>query len=443
MEHYSQTFTFGGAMIEYRSFDLPSVKLTFDADKLSTGGVVVTKVNIAGEEMEYTSRFGVSFATLLGQSPSVFNLFSPDEVIARGIARHKVGDKAVIAIDRTGGRTKALAVSPFTKRHFALPHLEKYMEMLGAAGTLGDYDGDGEFRVTYDVSDRHKPFSFFDLEFSPNMTIRVSVDGWGKPTAWLSLALRSRGVSLRAQSKAFCSSANIGEESGKYVSALARFTRGFSNEEGFGTLATRIEAAHSASASLAEFLEFEKAVTNASVSDVARTRLSRFAYDEASRFGLSSLGVVSKKRLVRAPSNFSVADLIMLGAEIASKEAKGKVDSIYEWIGGLLADDSGFDLEGTLESEGGRTTMESYLAEDAVKPGNVITGRSFPRRKSKGPRKETEAVAAPADGGKKPSDPAESDGTALLREEMGEVPALVDAGSEEPARVPRPPVRMV
>ena len=347
----SQTFSFNGAIIEYRPFSLQDVTLQFDEKKLADGSVKISAVLIGCDTLEFTERFGTSFATLLKQKATIFNLFSVAEVIARGLERKTVSGSAMITIDHSHpGTPKALSVCPANKKFFTLAHMKQYADLLGSAAAVGAYAGDATFSIDYDLSRVHRPLEICTRLFRPTLNLRVSIDSWGKPSAWLGLKCDYSGHTLRALADAFRSGTNIGEEAGRYVSALSRFTRSFANEAGYNTLHARLLAAHSAQASLAEFQRFEGAALRSQLSEKGACCVALWSQKEANRYSLPSLGFAPQKRLVRAPSSMTIADLIMLAVELAEEESTGSALPLFEFVGALLAEESGFDLEGTLES---------------------------------------------------------------------------------------------
>ena len=364
-ESFKQTVSFAGAIIEYRSFALADVGLVFNDDKLRMGGVSVVGVKIDGETLRYSDRFGISFATLLKQSPSIFALFDVAEVVARALFRKIVKGEACIAIDRTKPHESvALAVAPIDKHFFTLQHLSRFMESVGSYARVRPYFGSGTFALDFDLSVIHRPFEVHGVQLKPFLNMQLSIDGWGRPAAWLGLEIGGTRQMLQAKADAYRTFANIGEDAGKFVASLTRFTRSFSNEEGFEALRARLEASHFASASLGEICSFERAAINCGLPETAAAKIARLIHAEAGRFSLASLSMVSAKRLVRIPSQFAVSDLIAMAVEFTNLEGVKSAEPLHAWIGRTIADEAGFDLEASLEKP--RAPKTSYLAEDTL-----------------------------------------------------------------------------
>lgn len=362
---FRETVSFGGATIEYRSFNLADVGLVFNEDKLRQGGVSVVGVKIDGETLTYSERFGISFATLLKQSPSIFALFGVDEVVARALLRRVVKGEACVAIDRTvPGEPVALAVAPLEKNFFTLQHLRRFLDTVGTYGKARPYAGGGTFALDFNLSILHRPFDVQGVKMTPFLNMQLAIDGWGRPAAWLGLEVGGSRRMLQAKADAFRTYANIGEDAGKFVPSLTRFTRSFSNEEGFEALRARLEASHLASASLGEVNSFSRAAGNCNLPASATAQIAKLMNDEAGRFSLASLEMVSAKRLVRIPSQVAVSDLIGMAVEFTTADGVTNAEPLHAWIGRTIADEAGFDLENSLDAP--KATALHYLAEDTL-----------------------------------------------------------------------------
>lgn len=368
-QNYSKRVAFGGATIEYKAFDLAAVKLVFDEQKLAQDGVRITAVVLDGEVLGYSERFGISLATLLRQSPSIFTLFDVGEVVARALKRKKVAGRVLITIDRTNPLSpKALAVARFDKRFLALSHVQEYLAQCTTPVVKSEYLGEGMFSITHDLAASHAARVVESHSLSPAIVMKLFIDGWGRPSAGLAFRRLNSGEIVAAAVAPFRSEPILGENTDAFVSNLVAFVRDFEAEKGFTELAARIEAAHLSRASLGEIDAFAKTVAKSTVSSEILKHIEGLVTKSARVYGLSSLVGLSKKRTSVIPSIKSIAELLFLGAGLCNADHTGGTGPIAEWISKVLADPEGFDLEGSLDSPviaGGEANTSPVFNADA------------------------------------------------------------------------------
>ena len=357
--------------IEYETILLKDVTLGRAAPKQQAR--TITSVSINARKLIPTTRFMTSFCAIYGLSPSVFNYFSPDEVIERivevkGSGNESADQKVRIAVEKSDHREVVLAVSRVNK-----PILTKNdIELILASSSVDESD------IAYStgiVTSIHKPriggdskFTVMNDAFSGRFIVETPIDGYGTPAAYLTLmTIPNDGgsvVYITGYSKVFRSQVALGTEQGDAVDTMMRFLESFNNEEGFAAMRQRMMAAANSPASLDEFFSIYEIIIDDSMASlhvdangnyckpfgsVVVDRLKKLC-GSLETYGLVSYESLSKKKRRTIPTAGRLYDLLMFVAELASKANPQQARKLNEWTGRMLSNE--YDLEGVLENTG-------------------------------------------------------------------------------------------
>lgn len=374
-------------VVDYKNINLKDVKIEL-AESTKNQKRKVNNLVIEGEPTIYTDRFSTSLASLYGFSGNMYKFFDPAEIIDRIISRG-YGDTVRVAMqENKDGSHTALGVVKPTKSFIRSDDLLMEMMDQGIDPSLISYH-DGMVRSM------HKPSRLGDSPFSVQgdamvnrFVIDTPIDGFGLPSAYLSILRQTCSNGMIGYAKAFKSSIQLGNNpevrEGEIVSdaipTFRRFLESYNNEEGFAAIRQRLEAAGTSPASLDEFYSLYKTLTNASmaslhqgtVNDVGMYnsdvtgKLRDMAGDVLDIYGLVSLDGLAPKQRRKIPVKCTVLDLINFASEMSTHRASTEQGrKISAWVGGALSDVGGYDLEGTLQD--GEQPQDLFLTsrEDA------------------------------------------------------------------------------
>jgi hypothetical protein len=354
----SQRFEYGYATIK----DL-GVRTTVDKNRRTA----VQEVLIQGEPVQPSQRFWTSLSVRFGFSTNIFRFFSHEEVFAR-VSQVAANDRLRWCIERNeDGRGTALAV---TNPGSALIHHDDLM------GLLGQYEAENVAYHGGFVRSTHAPrvggtFHIAGEDFRNKFIIDTPVDGFGRPSVYLSLLRMICTNGAVGYGKAFRSELNVGKANDGVHFALVRVLEGFNNEEGFAALRQRFESAANSWASVNETNKLYKTLIRlhhnrevqgnaplpAAGGDGAEEAYGglpllrafhQMTGDLTRLYGLANLDALSIKRQRTLPCAAKVYDLLNFASEVATHHATALGNrTLQAFIGDLLSNE--YDLEGTGE----------------------------------------------------------------------------------------------
>ncbi len=324
------------------------------------GGATVGAILIAGEPVKPSPRFWTSLHVRFGISANVFRYFSHAEVFRR-ISDVSANDRIRWTIERNeaGQGTLLAVVNPTAPliRHADLLEL------------LGRYDAE---EVSYDkgvVRSRHAPrfsapFAIGGDTFHNKYVLDTPIDGYGRPSIYLSLLRQVCSNGAIGYTPAFRSELALGRGEDGVRYSLTRALDGFNNEDGFGALRQRFEAATRSWASVREAHRLYRTLARlhnqgqvpgclrAAGGDGAALSLlqhyHRVTGDLSELYGLANLDALSAKRQRTLPAACKVYDLLNLASELATHHAAAAgARSLQSFVGELVRGE--YDLEGTAE----------------------------------------------------------------------------------------------
>jgi hypothetical protein len=353
----NQRFEYGFARIK----DL-SVRTTV----AKNGTTVVNEVLLDGRAVEPTKRFWTSLHLRFGFTGNIFRYFRHDEVFQR-ISEVAPNDRFRWCVERSpDGTDRLLAV---TNPNTALVQHEELL------GLLARYETE---QISYSngvVRSRHTPrvsgiFPIGGDDFQNKYVLDTPIDGFGRPSVYLSLLRLVCSNGAIGHSPAFRSELNLGRGDDGVEFALVRVLDGFNNEEGYAALRQRFESATRSWASVNEVNKLYKLLVRmhqrgevdgrgrvtvsgdgASELDSASPLLrsyQRLTGDLAQIYGLANPDALSVKRQRTLPTPAKVYDLLNFASEVATHHTDPAGNRVLQaFLGELITGE--YDLEGTAD----------------------------------------------------------------------------------------------
>lgn len=349
-----------------------------------TGRKIVSKVLVKDEPLEPTERFWTSLFARYGFNSAFFKYFDHEETFSR-ISKIEKADRMRLCIERAeDGTGKLLAVSNPTK---PIVVYDELMDMLGR------YQGESVMYHNGIVESTHTPRNGgnqFDISgdgFANRFLMATAIDGYGVPNIYLSLIRYVCSNGVVGYSKAFRSSLALGKADDDVSPSLTRALDGFSNDEGYSAIRTRIEASASSWCSVYEATQLYKLLVRLhsrraiedmggvapagaknigallgqtggrvpTTEDEAGSPILKAFHaltgDTSRLYGLANLDALSVKRQRTLPVKCKVYDAINFATEVATHYAIPEGSrTIQAWIGNLITEE--YDLEGTADRFG-------------------------------------------------------------------------------------------
>jgi hypothetical protein len=332
------------------------------------GKVGVREVVLNDEAVQPTNRFWNSLHLRFGFTSNIFRYFSHAEVFQR-ISDTAPNDHIRWCVERSSsGVNRLLAV---TNPSAALMAYEDLLELLHRYDITDVRYSDGIVRS------RHAPrwsdtFHIGGDGFQNKFVLDTPIDGFGRPSVYLSLLRLVCSNGAVGYSPAFRSELSVGRGDDGVLFALTRVLDGFNNEEGFAALRQRFEAATRSWASVYEVNRLYKllarlhnrgeiksgaAVPAHGEDGATRSSSSLFhAFHEMTGdlsriYGLANLDALSVKRQRTLPTACRVYDVLNFASEVATHHATEMGNrQVQAFLGDLLS--SEYDLEGTVDQFG-------------------------------------------------------------------------------------------
>lgn len=326
------------------------------------GKTGVREVLLDGEPLRPSNRFWTSLHLRFGFTSNIFRYFSHPEVFNR-ISTVAPNDRIRWCVERNdNGEDRLLAVTNPTSA--LMPH-DDLVDLLGRYGTTEIQYGDGVVRS------RHTPrmsdtFHVAGDGFQNKFVLDTPIDGFGRPSVYLSLLRLVCSNGAVGYSPAFRSELSVGKGDDGVVFALTRVLDGFNNEDGFAALRQRFESATRSWASVYEVNRLYKllarlhnrgeikgkAALPALGEDGPRSSLFHAFHEmtgDLSRiYGLANMDALSVKRQRTLPAACRVYDVLNFASEVATHHATDMGNRLLQaFLGDLISAE--YDLEGTVD----------------------------------------------------------------------------------------------
>ena len=320
-----------------------------------------------------TSRCGPASAsgtacTCASASPPTSSVTSAMKKCSTASPRSPPTTASAGASSATDGDARLLAV---TNPAAALMPYDDLMDLLGRYGGGEVKYADGV------VSSRHAPrcggtFQVGGDGFQNKFVLDTPIDGFGRPSVYLSLLRLVCSNGAVGYSPTFRSELSVGKGDDGVLFALTRVLDGFNNEDGYAALRQRFESATRSWASVNEVNRLYKVLSRlhnlgavgaaplpAAGGDGAEEAAGSPLFDAFHRmtgdlqriYGMANLDALSVKRQRTLPAACKVYDLLNFSSEVATHHADaigGRMMQAY--LGDLISGE--YDLEGTVDQFG-------------------------------------------------------------------------------------------
>lgn len=299
-----------------------------------------SSIKVGGKTFNTTQRFWTSFMARFGLSESMFRYFTHQEILDR-ICSKKPDTELRFCLDPS--LSLALAVSspknaivrPDTFREIA--HKYKGSDVQYARGVvLSTYmppSGERQTKIGPDL-------------FANRFVVETPLDGYGKPSIYLSLLRQACSNGNVAYAPSFREDITLSEDPGY---AIGRALESFDSDEGYSAVRQRYQVAQVTPASLWECRKLFHALRRLDDPGSAILKAyERVVGDVYGQYGVANFDQIVEKKLRLLPARCTVYDLLNLASEVATHHAKGLAGMpLQAWIGSVISEE--FDLEGTSE----------------------------------------------------------------------------------------------
>lgn len=329
----------------------------------------VREVMLDGEPVRPSKRFWTSLHLRFGFTSNIFRYFSHAEVFDR-ISDVAANDRIRYCVEHDGdGPGRLMAVTSPTAA--LMPH-DDLRELLDR------YDAQEIQYSNGVVRSRHAPrfsgtFKVAGDGFQNKFVLETPIDGFGRPSVYLSLLRLVCSNGAVGYSRAFRSELSVGRGDDGVAFALTRVLDGFNNEEGYAALRQRFEMATRSWASVAEANRLYKMLARLHNRGEIRGRAAvptaggdsgeecgrsplfhayhKLTGDLTSIYGMANLNTLSVKRQRTLPTACRVYDLLNFASEVGTHHATESGNrQVQAFIGDLISGE--YDLEGTVDQFG-------------------------------------------------------------------------------------------
>ncbi|MCQ2388599.1 MAG: hypothetical protein MJ138_02685 [Kiritimatiellae bacterium] len=272
-------------------------------------------IELGGTEYKPSARFLKGLAQRMKVSFSIFELFTPVEVIGR--AAERAADLPLrVTLDHEKNEALALVEDkgvPMPAGNVEIvmredPRLQKF-----------DYD-DGVITGSFALGESWDVQG--DSRYSVHINVQVPVDGMGTPCVTLSTLRQVCSNGAVAEAPLFRTKMEIKDNSGEH---FRRLLRSFNNPRGIEALHERLLAANGTKASVDEVFRVmsfvKRQVRDARHQMLLCERLEAVADNPCVRYGVTDLASIGERRRGLLPVGCSVADLMNFASELGTHHA--------------------------------------------------------------------------------------------------------------------------
>jgi hypothetical protein len=304
-----------------------------------------------------------------GFSPNIFRYFDHKEVFSR-IAERAKDDRVRFCVERAPveDKTRLGTLLAVTNPAQSAVHFDQLQGILQQYNAEGMSYENGIVRSTHKPKVGSTPFSVAGDEFMNQFVIDTPIDGYGRPSIYLSLLRMVCTNGAIAYDKAFRSELSTGKTDEDVAFSLVRAMDGFNNEDGFAALRNRFDTATRSWASVNETQKLYNTLSaQASRGNLAKqgretntagqtieTSMPIFnAFHDMTGnigrfYGLANIDVLSMKRQRTLPTACRVYDLLNFATEVATHRSNpAGAKAIQAFVGDIISHE--YDLEGTVD----------------------------------------------------------------------------------------------
>lgn len=353
---------------EYGLCRIKDLRVVSSPDK--EGRIHVERVLLGDQPLKPSKRFWSSLHHRFGFTSNIFRYFRHDEVFERISAVAPNDELRWCIAWANRARSKGHATGTLLAVSNPTAGVIRHEDLVGL---LKKHDAESINCADGTVRSVHSPrtsgtFAIAGDKFQNKFVLETPIDGYGKPSIYLSLLRLICSNGAIGYSPAFRSELNVGRAGAGTDYALLRVLEGFNNEEGFAALRQRFESAARSWASVHEVNAAYRTLTRVLGSGglpteppiggdgaslpVPRAQVLRsfgkMTGDLAQSYGLANLDALSVKRQRTLPAGCKIYDLLNFTSELATHHASDDGQrTLQAYIGGLVGNE--YDLEGTAD----------------------------------------------------------------------------------------------
>ncbi len=351
---------------EYGVASIKDLQVKTEAD--AAGKPMIRAIALKDRLLRPTPRFWSSLHLRFGFTSNIFRYFSHAEVFQR-ISERSPSDRFRYCIEKDEKKTTGNLLAVSGPGSAVMQHDD-------LLGLLDKHKGGDVSYHNGVIRSEHSPrmggtFQVAGDGFQNRFIIETPIDGFGRPSVYLSLLRLICSNGAVGYSAAFRSELSVGKGEQGVAFALLRVLEGFNNEDGFAALRQRFESSSRSWASVNEATKLYKllarmansaqvsvgAPVGAKGGDGAEEKtpysslfhsFHKMTGDLSQIYGLANLDTLSVKRQRTLPAACKVYDLLNFASEVAthhSSEAGNR--SLSAYIGDLISGE--YDLEGTVD----------------------------------------------------------------------------------------------
>lgn len=338
--------------LEYRVSSLSKIRVTGSEIR-----PLQASIKVAGRQFRTTPRFWTSFMAKFGFSDSMFRYFGHQEVFDR-ICEKKPDAELRFCVDPVS--ETALAVSNPAK---AAVVPSSFMEIARKYRGSDVQYAEGVVLSTFTPPSGERQTKIGPDLFANRFVLETPLDGYGKPSIYLSLLREVCMNGAVAYAPAFRQDITLGTDP---EHAIGRSLDSFDSDDGYSAVRSRFQAAQSSPASLWECRKLFKTIQRLNANAPAVKAYEKVVGDVYGQYGVANFDAFVEKKLRLMSAQCKVYDLLNLASEISTHHAKDRTESqaLQAWLGTTIAEE--FDLEGTSEKVG--DFEETFIPDTRKRP---------------------------------------------------------------------------
>lgn len=336
--------------LEYKILPLARVKVEGEGSRKR---LLEAEIRFGGKRYRTSRRFWTSFMAKFGFSDSIFNYYAHQEVFDR-ICERRPDVELRFCIDPSSAL--ALSVSNPGK-----PVVDpgSFMEIARKYRGSDVQYAQGVVLSTYVPPSGERRVKIGPDLFSNRFIVETPLDGYGKPSIYLSLLREVCMNGAVAYAPTFRQDITLGDDP-EY--AISRSLDSFDSDEGYSAVRQRFQAAQSSPASLRECLKLFQTIRKLEQGTSLTGVYEKVVGNLHEEYGMANLNALTEKKLRLLPARCRVYDLLNLASEVSTHHAKNLAEAqlLQAWLGTTIS--SEYDLEGTSEKVG---DFEGVFIKDA------------------------------------------------------------------------------
>jgi len=352
---------------------------------------VVDHIELDGRKMYPTDRFWKSMQMRFRFRKTIFKYFTPDEVFSRitetdnGMVRY--------CIENSGDNPKLLAMTNPAKPIIQYENLEDILRKPESNLVPGSVNyTNGVIQTAHNTSVPWK-INIGGDEFATRFHVDTPIDGFGKPSIYVSLLREVCTNGLVGYAPAFRTELNLGKKDEGVTFTLERALENYANEEMYEALIHRIKSSTTSFCSVYEAMKFHKTLVR--IYNEGNTNYKKLVISKESgnterdvgvfqkfyevvgdlneMYGVANIDSISPKKQKVFPTKARLYSLINLATEVATHDCKpAGARKMNAFVGQLISDE--FDMEGTADDPNTNWQdlfMQNREAQDALRSSNA------------------------------------------------------------------------